>query len=71
MRVSFNTKRNFVTGIVEGDLQGLARQVMLKSVMIHVLTDDDKSVYINPRAISVIRELKDNAVELILQKTEE
>lgn len=71
MRVSFNTKRNFVTGIVEGDLQGLARQVMLKSVMIHVLTDDDKSVYINPRAISVIRELGNNAVELILQKTEE
>lgn len=71
MRVSFNTKRNFVTGIVEGDLHGLARQVMLKSVMIHVLTDDDKSVYINPRAISVIRELRDNAVELILKNTEE
>ncbi len=71
MRVSFNTKRNFVTGIVEGDLQGLARQVMLKSVMIHVLTDDDKSVYINPRAISVIRELRDDAVELILRTAEE
>lgn len=71
MRVSFNTKRNFVTGIVEGDLQGLARQVMLKSVMIHVLTDDDKSVYINPRAISVIRELGNNAAELILKNTGE
>ena len=69
--MSFNTKRNFVTGIVEGDLHGLARQVMLKSVMIHVLTDDDKSVYVNPSAVSVIRELRDNAVELILQKTEE
>ena len=71
MRVCFNTKRKFVTGIVEGDLQGLARQVMLKSVMIHVLTDDDKSVYINPRAISVIRELGNNAAELILKNTEE
>ena len=71
MRVCFNTKRKFVTGTVAGDLHGLARQVMLKSVMIHVLTDDDKSVYINPRAISVIRELGNNAAELILQKTEE
>ena len=71
MRVCFNTKRNFVTGIIAGDLHGLARQVMLKSVMIHVLTDDDKSVYINPRAISVIRELGNNAAELILKNTEE
>lgn len=71
VRVCFNTKRNFVTGIVEGDMQSLARQVMLKTEMIHVLTDDDKSVYINPSAVSVIRELRDNAVELILQKTGE
>ena len=71
MRVCFSTKRNFVTGIIEGDLQSLARQVMLKSEMIHVLTDDDKSVYVNPSAISAIRELRDNAAELILQKAEE
>ena len=71
MRVCFNTKRNFVTGIIAVDLQSLARQVTLKTEMIHVLTDEDKSVYINPSAISAIRELRGNAVELILQKTEE
>lgn len=71
MRVCFSTKRNFVTGIVAGDLQSLTRQVMLKTEMIHVLTDEDKSVYVNPSAVSVIRELRDNAAELILQKTEE
>lgn len=71
MRVCFNTKRNFVTGIIAGDLQSLARQVMLKTEMIHVLTDEDKSVYINPRAISVIRELGNNAAELILKNTGE
>ena len=69
MRVCFITKRNFVTGIIEGDLHSLARQVMLKSEMIHVLTDEDKSVYVNPSAVSVIRELRDNAVELILLKS--
>lgn len=66
MRVCFNTKRNFVTGIIAGDLHSLTRQVMLKTEMIHVLTDDDKSVYINPSAVSVIRELRDDAAELIL-----
>ena len=71
MRVCFNIKRNFVTGIIAGDLQSLARQVMLKTEMIHVLTDEDKSVYVNPSAVSVIRELRDGAAELILQKTEE
>ena len=71
MRVYFNTKRNFVTGAIAGDLHGLARQVMLKTEMIHVLTEEDKSVYVNPSAVSVIRELRDNAAELILQKTEE
>ena len=71
MRVCFNTKRNFVTGIIEGDLHSLARQVMLKSEMIHVLTDEDKSMYVNPSAVSVIRELRDDAAELILRKTEE
>ena len=71
MRVCFNTKRNFVTGSIAGDLQSLARQVTLKTEMIHVLTDEDKSVYVNPSAVSVIRELRDNAAELILQKTGE
>ena len=71
VRVCFNIKRNFVTGIIAGDLHSLTRQVMLKSEMIHVLTDEDKSVYINPSAVSAIRELRDDAAELILQKTEE
>ena len=70
MRVSFYIKRKFVTGIIAGDLQSLARQVTLKTEMIHVLTDEDSSVYVNPSAVSVIRELRYNAVELILQKTD-
>lgn len=36
--------------------------------MLYMMTDEDKSVYINPRVISDIRELRDDAVELILQK---
>lgn len=39
--------------------------------MLYMMTDEDKSVYINPSAVSVICELRDDAVELILQKTEE